>query len=372
VPYSVRSLVRATTGRGSLTASQLAAAGTQYPDWVRPYLDIRPDSISDEVYATARSIRASVRATERDPYHVALAVQDYLYASGDFTYSTDIRGECGGEKLIDCFLRIRKGYCEYFATAMVMMLRALDIPARYVLGYLPGQEQDDGTWRVDRGAAHAWVEVYFPSFGWVEFDPTPGNAENGQAPTRLPVGGPAPSGDPDSDSPQFPGQGELECIDVNCENTDDDTIPPQAAPAAPTSESLLPLALVAGMVLVAAALALWAALRRIPSTQPELAYSGIARLATRLGYGPRPGQTAYEYAARLGELVPVARPDLELLATAKVEATYGRRQPGSVLLLRIGVAYRRARMGLLRLLFRRPRFGRGPRTPGAPRVRVRR
>jgi hypothetical protein len=131
---------------------------------------------------------------------------------------------------------------------------------------------------------------------------------------------------------------------------------------------VLPLLAVAGIVLLAVVLAAWVTLRRIPSTQPELAYSGIARLATRLGYGPRPAQTTYEYAARLGELVPVARSDLELLATAKVEAVYGRRQPGSVLLMRIATAYRHARMGLLRLIFRRPRLGRGPRSSGAPRI----
>ena len=66
-----------------------------------------------------------------------------------------------------------------------MLLRELGVPARYVLGYLPGHEQEDGSFRVDRSASHAWVEVYFPRYGWVEFDPTPGNAENGQAADRT-------------------------------------------------------------------------------------------------------------------------------------------------------------------------------------------
>lgn len=372
VPYSVRSLVRARSGRGVLTASQLAAAGTNYPDWIRPYLDIRPDSIGDIVRTTARSVYDTLKPTERDPYHVAQAMQDYLYQGGDFEYATDIRGQCAGEKLVDCFMRIRKGYCEYFATAMVMMLRALDIPARYVLGYLPGQEQEGGTWRVDRSAAHAWVEVYFPHFGWVEFDPTPGNAQNGQRPTHLPAGGPAPSFDPDLGFPHGNGQGELECADrIDCEGGAG-IVPPAAPPPSAPTASLLPLALVATMILLAAALALWAALRRIPTTQPELAYTGIARLATRLGHGPRPSQTTYEYAARLAELVPVARSDLELLARVKVESMYGHRQPGSVLRMRIGEAYRRVRFGLLRLIFHVPRLGRGPRSPRSPRVTTRR
>jgi hypothetical protein len=327
---------------------------------VKPYLDIRPDSMGDVVYDTAAQVVDGLSVNQRDPFHVAQAIQDYLYSSGGFTYTTDIRGECAGEKLVDCFMRIKKGYCEYFATAMVMMLRAQGIPARYVLGYLPGQEQEDGTWRVNRGAAHAWVEVYFPDYGWVEFDPTPGNTENGQAPTRLPIGNPGPDGTPDPSGPDPNRPDDIE----NCPNdkicVDGDlgggpVITPPATPGGGATEQspilLVPLALV-----LTVALAAWFLWRRMPATQPELAYSGITRLASRLGYAPRPSQTTYEYTAHLAELVPVARPDLEFLATAKVEAVYGRRQPGSDFLVRIAAAYRHARAGLLRLLLRKPNF----------------
>jgi len=371
VTYSVRSLVRA---EGALTATRLAVAGTEYPEWVKPYLDIRPDSMGDVVYDTAAEVVAALPTSQRDPYHVSVAIQDYLYATGGFSYTTDIRGECAGEKLVDCFIRIKKGYCEYFATTMVMMLRAQGIPARYVLGYLPGQQQQDGTWRVTRGAAHAWVEVYFPDYGWVEFDPTPGNLENGQAPTHLPTGSPLPAGSPDpgNPDPQRPDNLNDDCPfnEKTCVDTDRGQ-GPTGAPAPPGGGGPQePLLIVALVVLLATALGAWIAWRRIPSTQPELAYSGITRLASRLGYAPRPSQTTYEYAARLADLVPVARPDLELLATAKVEAVYGRREAGSMLLMRIGAAYRHARTGLLRLLFRRPNFrlGRGLRGFRGPRA----
>jgi transglutaminase-like putative cysteine protease len=371
VTYQVRSLVRQ---EGALTASLLAAAGTEYPEWVKPYLDVRPDSMGDVVYDTASEVVAALPSGQRDPYHVALAIQDYLYSSGGFSYTTDIRGECAGEKLVDCFMRIKKGYCEYFATAMVMMLRAQGVPARYVLGYLPGQEQEDGTWRVTRGAAHAWVEVYFPGHGWVEFDPTPGNTENGQAPTRLPVGNPLPNGSPDPNGPDAQVPDDIDnCPNEKiCVDGDPNPGPIVTPPVQPGGGGgpAQPLLIVALALLLAAALGAWFVWRRIPSTQPELAYSGITRLASRLGYAPRPSQTTYEYAARLAELVPVARPDLELLATAKVETVYGRRQPGSILLTRIALAYRHARTGLLRLLFRRPnvKLGRGLRGRAWPRA----
>ena len=100
----------------------------------------------------------------------------------------------------------------------------------------------------------------------------------------------------------------------------------------------------------------------MPSTEPEFAYRGVTALATRLGYGPRPTQTVYEFSAGLGELVPVAQEDLHLIATAKVEATYGRRTAEDEMLRRLGVAYRRVRLGLLRLVMRRPKMGLRPRS----------
>ena len=67
---------------------------------------------------------------------------------------------------------MKRGYCMYYATAMVMLLRHEGIPARFVEGFLPGERVGmQETVRTQN--AHAWVEVYFPRFGWVTFDPTP-------------------------------------------------------------------------------------------------------------------------------------------------------------------------------------------------------
>ena len=352
VPYTVRSLVRDVDGADALTASQLDAAGTDYPTWVRRYLDIRPGVVSEDVARLARSL-ANTISGQQTPYRIAATIQDYLWDNrrGGFTYETDMRGECAGERRLDCFMRIKKGFCEHFATAMVMMLRSVDVPARYVLGYLPGQEQADGSWRVNASAAHAWVEVFFPGFGWVEFDPTPGNQENGQQPTRLQPGGAVASpGDGDGG---FVGQGELEGEgEFPVLTPGPDAAPP---PAGEHSTSWGPLLVIVAVLVCLSILGIWAAWRRVPTAEPEVAYWGITRLAARLGHGPRPAQTAYEFAAGLGELMPVARDDLRLIATAKVEATYGNRRPGDSVLHSLALAYRRVRFGLLRLLIRRPR-----------------
>ncbi|MGI8928760.1 MAG: transglutaminase TgpA family protein [Candidatus Limnocylindrales bacterium] len=363
VPYTVTSMVRDKTGKNRLTGNELAVAGTSYPDWVDRYLAIRPGSVGDLVRQTAADILESLPANKRDPYHVAVAVQDYLYESGGFQYETDVSGMCEDtSRMVDCFLEIKQGYCEFFASAMTMLMRELGVPARYVLGYLPGQEMDDGSWRVDRSAAHAWVEVYFPGHGWVPFDPTPGNGENGQERTILPDGedrGPAPT----SGNLQG-GGGELECADqIDCQTGA--PIPGSGGPPPPPSTTAASnwtsMLAVASIILALMAAAMWAALRRVPQTEPELAYRGVARMATRLGYGPRPSQTAYEFAAGLGELVPIASGDLKMIATAKVEATYGRRTPGETMRRSLGIAYRRVRLGLLRLVIRRPKLGLRPR-----------
>ncbi len=356
VPYTVEAAVRTTTGPGSLTANELAAAGTQYPDWISRYLDIRPGSVGDIVKETAHSIYSGLPANKRDPYHVAVAVQDYLYSKGGFTYDTDVRGLCDNGSKVDCFLTIKKGYCEYFASAMVMLLRELNVPARYVVGYLPGQQQSDGSWRVERSASHAWVEVYFPGHGWLEFDPTPGNSDNGQAPTHLAEGAPVVAGSPAPGTPA-PAQQDPACID-NVTRACPDAANPPITPSPPTQGppnfglylAIGLIALLAGGLLLGAFI-----IRRVPSSEPEIVYSSLSRLAARLGYGPRPSQTVYEYADRLGELVPVASGDLRLIATAKVEATYARRRPEQGTLAMIGGAYRRARIGILKLIVHKPR-----------------
>ena len=257
-------------------------------------------------------------ASRRDAYHVAEAVQDYLFSKGGFQYETDLRGMCDGDKLVDCFLTNKRGFCVYFASAMVMLLRELDVPARYVAGYLPGQQQSDGSWRVDGGAAHAWVEVYFPHNGWVEFDPTPGNGVNGQAPTHLAPGDPVAVATPGSGQGGF---GRPECVvpgEAGCDEPAT-VVPPDAPPPATGPSPALTIGLLIGAAALLMLLIGFFAYRRVPANEPASAFNSLSRLATRLGYGPRPAQTTYEYADRLSELVPVARADLHLIATAKVE-----------------------------------------------------
>jgi protein-glutamine gamma-glutamyltransferase len=119
--------------------------------------------------------RLAQEVTQRAPtiYEKVLLIEGYLQKN--FRYSLDVKPPPDGMLPIEDFLLHQKtGYCEYYATAMVLMLRHLGIPARLVTGFLPGEWNDFGNYYLVRQEdAHSWVEVYFPHSGWITFDPTP-------------------------------------------------------------------------------------------------------------------------------------------------------------------------------------------------------
>ncbi len=343
----------------AVTGADLALAGRQYPYWAKPYIDIIPDSIGPEVAQTADQVVSALPADQHDPYHVAEAIQQYLYSTGGFTYQTDVQGLCGHDKVVDCFLRTKVGYCEHFATTMVMLLRTQQIPARLAMGYLPGHRLSGGSFEVTRAAAHAWVEVYFPTYGWIRFDPTPGNGDNGQQPTTFVPGDDGTNPDASAAPGATPSFG----IPPGADNG---AIQPGAGKGGPQGNGdqinadpgPLALIVIVLLVLVVGGLALFARRRRLGYAEPDLAYRGMARLATRFGYGPTPTQTAYEYAGTLGEVLPAVRTELQLVARAKVETTYARRRPDGEMRAKLRAAYRRIQIGLLRLVLRRPHLRR--------------
>ena len=96
--------------------------------------------------------------------------------------------------VVECFAASKRGYCEHYATLMTVLLREHDIPARFVEGFLPGTlDKRTGVEQVFELDAHAWVEVYFPGYGWYMFDPT-GNGQDATVP--LPSGKPVASAPP--------------------------------------------------------------------------------------------------------------------------------------------------------------------------------
>jgi transglutaminase-like putative cysteine protease len=121
-----------------------------------------------------------------DPLLRVQRLEHHLATS--YEYTTDFVGRSGQLALEDFLFRTRRGHCEFFATAMVVMLRSQGIPARFVTGFLGGEENAfEGYYIVRQSNAHAWVEAWAPGFGWSVFDPTPASGRPGVAERDLPL-----------------------------------------------------------------------------------------------------------------------------------------------------------------------------------------
>ena len=146
---------------------QLRAASTNYPDWVRRRYLALPEDVPERVRALARDLTTG----EATPYDRAAAIEAYLRR---FPYSLDVPAPPPGRDAADYFLfDLKKGYCDYYATAMTVLSRAAGIPARFVTGYASGSyDPETASYRVSGTDAHSWAEVYFPGTGWVEFEAT--------------------------------------------------------------------------------------------------------------------------------------------------------------------------------------------------------
>jgi hypothetical protein len=266
--------------------------------------------------------------------------------SPEFTYSVDIRDlPCANLSTVECFATYKRGFCQYYAATMAVILRDMGVPTRIAEGFLPGaRDATTGSERILFSNAHAWVEVYFSGVGWVPFNPTGGDV------TQL---APLPSGHPVASSAPRAAASAGAAASLIPKGERD---PGPSGSVGPTDRGSLGPLVVVGLLLLlivaAVAFIAWQRGPRGPAT-PDGAYGMVTRLASRFGFGPRPTQTVYEFAGSLGEILPGSRPELEVVARAKVESTYGRAIMGDERVAALMAAQRRLRLSLLRLLFRR-------------------
>ena len=193
--YTVTALVPQTADDDpdGITENQLRAASTTYPaEITNLYLDVPPGSVGPDMRALLTTVESLT--PNDDPYDLAQTAVSYMRSPNAFTYSTDVTDlNCGDRSIAECFAHFKRGYCQYYATTMTMLMRMAGIPARYVQGFLPGQRDANGVETILYSSSHAWVEVYFPGYGWITFDPTGGGV--GRL-TSLPAGPPVPSEKP--------------------------------------------------------------------------------------------------------------------------------------------------------------------------------
>lgn len=142
-----------------------------YPGQYARYLEL-PNTLDPRIRELAGSILREAGARNR--YDAAVALENYFQNEKNFGYTLEMQAS-GSDPLSDFLFRVREGHCEYFATAMAVMLRTQGIASRLVNGFLRGRYNDAAdVFTVTQSDAHSWVEIYFPQTDtWMTFDPTP-------------------------------------------------------------------------------------------------------------------------------------------------------------------------------------------------------
>jgi transglutaminase-like putative cysteine protease len=147
--------------RNQTIAAQLRAA---HAGRIAPY---------GKLFARARQVVGE----PKNAYAAVVALEAWFRSEGGFTYD-ESPPRSGRVPPLVAFLDVKRGYCQHFAGAMALMLRYLGIPARVAVGFTSGSlGKDKLTWTVTDHDAHAWVEAWFPGWGWLPFDPTPARGQ---------------------------------------------------------------------------------------------------------------------------------------------------------------------------------------------------
>jgi transglutaminase-like putative cysteine protease len=147
-----------------------------------PSIDARWTALPGDLDPRIAAIAGRWTAHATSDYQKVLAIQQ-RFQEEDFVYSTDVDAAVDGDAVVEFLTRTKAGFCQHYSSAMAVMVRTLGLPARIGLGFRPGTAQDDGSYLVTTSDAHVWVEVLFPGYGWLQFEPEAGtphpNAEPG-------------------------------------------------------------------------------------------------------------------------------------------------------------------------------------------------
>jgi transglutaminase-like putative cysteine protease len=346
------------------TEAQLQAAGQDYPDAIREFY-LGTDGVTAQTIRLAEQIVVDAGATT--PYDKAKALAEFLRVKGPgFRYSVHAPTPSDPNRdIVDFFLfdeNGRTGYCEYYATAMAVMARALGLPSRVATGYAPGDPIDNAEgqgnrYLVRRENAHAWAEIYFPGYGWQAFEAT--KTISG---ISRPRGTQAPTG---SSGAPFPSFFPTRDLDKLLEGVTVSTLPSfrpipggyqtgEQPPAGSPGGSGLVFVAIFAMALGVAAWRLIQSRRRLRVLAPgERQWYRLVLAADRAGVAQRPSETIYEYAGWLEDQIPGRRPEIRTIANGKVWQSYSGRSISSDMILRIERAWNRLQLPLIWLTIRR-------------------
>ena len=282
----------------------------------RAYLQI-PSTLPQRVRDLARKVVEG----KDNAYDKAEAVESFLRTN--FRYAPVVRPPPPGRDPVDWFLfDLKEDFCEYFASSMVMMMREVGVPARLVEGFTAGTfDPNIGQYVVKQINAHAWVEVWFPSYGWIEFEPTPSETPflRAEEPFDPAAGGAGGTGDLPDDALDRENQLlDRDLLFAEGEGAGAGGVLGGALPFDPT-----PVVATLGLLLLALlALILRFEWRFRRLSAVEASWGKARLLAAYIGHPSRPSETTYEYADALGRSVPEVREPIRVIAEARVRERY--------------------------------------------------
>ena len=315
-------------------ATSLRQASTEYPEWVRQrYLQL-PPSLPDRVRLLAEEITASVNT----PYDKAIAIEQYLRRN--ITYDLEPPELPEGRDYVDFLLfDSQRDYCNGYATAMTVLARGVGIPARLAVGYAEGErDAERGVFRVRETDAHSWPEIYFPTYGWIEFEPTA---------SQSPYIRPELAEDPAAED-RVPRGAQLDWLEEErmllypgYDDQSDWAITPL------TTRRRLPVwPWVAGLTLISLAASGWWAAENLGLRgllPVERAYARLLRLGRWLGRPLRVSDTPREWACDVSTIAPKAREPIGHIVDLYVRARFAR---GDAAAPEASASWRRARLAL--------------------------
>ena len=323
------------------SVESLEKAGAAYPDWVKErYLQLPAEFPQRD-----RELAATMAAGKTNPYDQASAIQDALRQFPD-TY--DIPAVPPGQDAVDYFLfTLKRGYSDYHASAMVVLLRSLGVPARLATGFSVGEfDLNVHRYIVRENDAISWPEVYFPGYGWEEFSPF------GGAPlvSRPSVGG---SSTPEDTSPDIikdpggldfgaaidSGSGGVKALGRHGNNYQI---------LMDTGFALLALLLLASIGGVGVRLAWERGMSGLD--YPTQLWEKTIRLASWLKLAPKPDQTPSEYSRHLRRSIADSG-DVDVIANGYLRSRYGRKELSADEQTRLSQAWLPLRNRLLRRIF---------------------
>lgn len=352
----------ATSSMSSATADQLRQASTEYPQWIRDiYGSYMPS-------ATARTIQLAsqivAEANAQTPYDKAKAIETWLRQN--IVYNESIPEPPAGQDPVDWVVfDYKQGYCNYYASAMIVMLRSMGIPARMAAGFAQGTwNEQEQAFLVQERDAHTWVEVYFPGYGWVEFEPTAAQSPVNRGdepllpapqsttpapsptpsftPTPPPTSTPEPEVDAMANQQLTPGTPTVTSTMLPSTTPTPVVIPTQPPPTRPqtrdNANSLLPalgFALLA-LVLIVAVLGLsvfiywWWEWRGMKGLSPIVrAYSRLERYLGLIGIHLKPEQTPEERRNVIVRDLPAAESSVTAITRMYINERYGPDRPST-------------------------------------------